>query len=70
MPRKKRRTVWVDSGHMTNECWGPAEVIDSRQCNNLFGGGTSEDLLVEVLGGERIWVSSWRDDNPYEEVVA
>jgi hypothetical protein len=56
---KPKRFVRVDMGHGPAECWTTAKVVGQRECRQLFGDGTRTDLLVELPGGERIWVSSW-----------
>ena len=62
MTRKQARYVWVDQGYGMNECWYTARVVDSRMVKDLFGSGQSENLLVELPGGERTWVSYWKDE--------
>ena len=62
MKKKSTRYVMVDRGYMTNECWYHAKVINSRPCvKNLFTGEMGERLLVELPGGERIWVDYWTE---------
>lgn len=58
------RYVEVDMGYDLNECWTRARVVRSEQCAQLFSDATRESLLVEVLGGARLWVVSWRDVPP------
>lgn len=59
--KKNTRYVNVDSGYGCAEHWESAKVIDSQMVNNLFDDGQSEHLLVELLGGERVWVAYWTD---------
>jgi len=56
-----KRSVLVDLGHGLAQLWTSAKVIMSQKCKNLFDEGNHEMLLVEVPGGERIWVSHWRE---------
>ena len=55
------RQVRVDMGYGPAEHWVTAKVIDERTCQELFGEGTRTDLLVELPGGERTWVSFWNE---------
>jgi hypothetical protein len=59
---KKVRYVMIDQGYGPEEHWVRAKVIRSMKCQNLFDQGESEQLLVEILGGERLWVESWSDN--------
>ena len=63
MKRAPRRTVWVDRGYGPAEHWTPARAISEQMVNTLFG-APEPSLLVELPGGERVWVSSWRDTDP------
>lgn len=58
-PKKSRRTVHVDMGYGPIEHIVEAEVVGERICENLFDNGKTTDLLVEIPGGERVWVSHW-----------
>lgn len=51
------RRVSVDMGHGLAENWVEARVVQSRACATLFDGPGTE-LLAELPGGERVWVSS------------
>ena len=55
------RRVRVDMGYGPAEHWVTAKVIDQQECQQLFGNGTRTELLVELLGGERTWVSFWEE---------
>lgn len=55
------RRVRVDMGYGPAEHWVTAKVMDQRECQTLFGDGTTTDLLVELPGGERTWVSFWEE---------
>jgi len=59
--RREVRQVRVDVGYGPAERWETVKVIDERACQSLFGEGTETDLLVELSGGERMWVSFWEE---------
>lgn len=54
--------VMVDLGYETNENWERAKVIRSTTSVPLFEGEDTTQLLVELVSGERIWVSWWKPD--------
>jgi hypothetical protein len=58
-------------GYGPAEHWETAKVIDERTYQSLFGDGATTDLLVELPGGERTWVSFWEEihepNNPLNE---
>jgi hypothetical protein len=60
MAKKPKRYVRFDNGYGCHENWQTGRVIESRTCTALFSGET-EDLLVEVAGGERKWISFWEE---------
>ena len=55
-----KRHVLIDLGYGPSEHWVRAKVVKNRMLKGLFDEGESEQLLVEVPGGERIWVSYWK----------
>lgn len=55
------RLVQVDIGYGPAEHWVTGKVIGERTCQALFEDGTTTDLLVELPGGERTWVSFWEE---------
>ena len=55
------RHVMIDRCYNLSENWVKAKVIGSQMCKNLFDDGKSEQLLVEISGGERVWVAFWKD---------
>ena len=59
--KKKQRLVRVDSGYGPAEHWETAKVIQSRMVKQLFSDDLKENLLVELMGGERVWVDSWEE---------
>jgi hypothetical protein len=59
--KKPIRWVMVDQGYDLAENWVQARVRDSREVAQLFCDVPIEELLVELPGGERTWVSSWRE---------
>lgn len=61
MPRKKQRYVMIDTGYDLHENWIHAKVISSQMVGRLFDDGQDESLLVEIPGGERIWVDFWQE---------
>jgi hypothetical protein len=66
-PRKVKmkapvRYVSVDLGYGPLEVWTRAKVIASEMVGSLFNNEQREDLLVEIPGGERVWVSNWKED--------
>jgi hypothetical protein len=62
MPRKKpARYVKIDRGYGCNSIYETCRVVDERQYKGLFSEKLQTDLLVQLMGGERIWVSSWEE---------
>lgn len=61
MKRPGKRIVSVDLGYDLAEHWVLAIVVRSQTCRELFTDGENEQLLVEIPGGERIWVAFWRE---------
>lgn len=62
MPRKKpARYVKIDTGYGCQSIYETCKVLDERRCKGLFSDELQTDLLVELAGGERIWVSSWEE---------
>jgi hypothetical protein len=59
--RCRDRWVRVDMGYGPAEHWVTGKVISERACQTLFGDGVTTDLLVELPGGERTWVSFWEE---------
>jgi len=55
------RNVSVDLGYGPGGDWTTVKVVRSQIVDKLFGEGQAERLLVEIPGGERIWVSHWRE---------
>lgn len=55
------RWVRVDMGYGLAECKVSAKVVSERKVSKLFEDGQSTDLLVEIPGGERVWVSFWEE---------
>jgi hypothetical protein len=63
--KSKARYVQVDRGYGCAESWCRAKVIKSCVRKPLFpvpGEADPESLLVELLGGERIWVDFWKEE--------
>lgn len=58
--RRAKRYVSVDMGYGLQENWYHVRVIGSRTVDTLFS-GPQEELLVELPGGERKWVSYWTE---------
>lgn len=61
MPKNKIRYVMIDMGHGTMENWERVKVIKSQMFGSLFGETQNENLLVECLNGERLWVAFWKE---------
>ena len=59
--RRPDRLVRVDMGYGPAEHWVTGKVIDEQTHQTLFGDGTTTDLLIELHGGERTWVSFWEE---------
>ena len=59
--KRVARRVEVDRGYDLAEYWVVAKVIRSQMCKDLFTDSLKEQLLVELLGGERVWVAFWRE---------
>jgi len=59
--KKPIRYVMVDQGYDLAENWVRARVRDSRRVSMLFSKEDSEELLVELPGGERTWVAYWKE---------
>lgn len=49
-------------GYGPAESWTTAKVIEERTVAQLFGNGEDKELLVEVPGGERLWVGYWKEE--------
>lgn len=60
MAKPKARYVRIDQGYGTNSDWYTVRVIRSEPTQTLFE-GQKERLLVELPGGERIWVAHWEE---------
>lgn len=58
---KKERYVMIDVGYQTRESWQRGKVIDSHVVESLFD-EPREELLVELPGGERMWVAFWKEE--------
>lgn len=58
----KDRYVNIDMGYGPAESWEKAKVIRSEMRKSLFS-GEQEALLVERLGGERVWVDYWTESD-------
>jgi hypothetical protein len=68
MKRTAGQHVMIDRGYGTAEYWVRARVIRSRMCADLFDPDRkSEQLLVEIPGGERIWVAFWKSENIHRD---
>ena len=52
--KRVARRVEVDRGYDLAEYWVVAKVIRSQMCKDLFTDSLKEQLLVELLGGERV----------------
>lgn len=63
------RIVMVDLGYHTAEHLVSAKVIKSASAKNLFDDNHGEALLVELSGGERMWVSRWYECDPEGHVI-
>ena len=59
--KRKHELVRVDMGYGPAEHWVTARVIERRAVSQLFAEGPAINLLVEIPGGERIWVSDWNE---------
>ena len=56
------RHVMIDQGYGPAECWVKAKVVDSQMTRDLFDDKKqNEQLLVEIPGGERVWVAFWNE---------
>lgn len=55
------RTVVVDMGNGPHEYLQYATVIRESEINGLFDNNPYKVLLVELPGGERVWVSEWTE---------
>lgn len=55
----KKEQVRVDIGYDLCENSVVATVIERLFVQELFSDELKENLLVEIPGGERIWVDSW-----------
>lgn len=60
-PRKPARFVMINNGYDMHDNWMRAKVISSRMVGRLFDDGQDENLLVEIPGGERMWVAFWEE---------
>ena len=58
---KHNRQVHVDLGHGPAEHQVTAKVIYEQVCQSVFGEGTNTRLLVEIPGGERLYVAFWKE---------
>lgn len=58
----------VDEGYGLTECLTRAKVIDTMTVKALFG-GTNENLLVELPGGERKWIGFWTETSQAPETL-
>ena len=58
-----RRPILVDIGYGPMEHIVQAIAVNSRTCKGLFDDTETVDLLAELPGGERIWVSYWTEIN-------
>jgi len=59
--KRVARRVEIDRGYDLAEYWVVAKVISSQMCKDLFTDSLKENLLVELLDGERVWVAFWRE---------
>lgn len=60
--KKPVRFVRVDMGYGPAENWCRAKVVESRMVGQLFSDELVENLLVEIPGGERMWVAYWTEE--------
>lgn len=60
--KELRHNVMIDQGYGPAEHWVKVKVITAQMCRDLFDDNKqNEQLLVEIPGGERVWVSFWRE---------
>ena len=59
--KRVARRVEIDRGYDLAEYWVVAKVIRSQMCKDLFTDSLKENLLVELLDGERVWAAFWRE---------
>jgi hypothetical protein len=57
----KPRRVIVDMGHAPHEYQQYATVVREAEHKGVFEDKPHKVLLVELLGGERVWVNDWEE---------
>lgn len=55
------RYVMIDQGHGPAEYWVKAKVVGRQLGKDLFTEKPTEQLLVEIPGGARVWAAFWRE---------
>lgn len=63
MKKSGDRYVTIDTGYGPREKLERVKVIRSEETKGLFDDKPKEILLVEICGGERIWVAFWTETN-------